>query len=489
MPDEEIDALAALADPRRRAVYEHVAAAGEAVSRDQVAAALGIGRTLAAHHLDRLAEAGLLDVAFARLGGRSGPGAGRPSKLYRRSAAEHSVSLPPRGYRVLAEVFAEAVSEAGVEPALYAAAERTGARLKGQGAEATLRGLGYEPYAEGGVWRLRNCPFDAVARTHPGVVCGANLALLRGALGSGVRIDPRPDGCCVVVDRFVAGAGARDDARGDELRAGARGHAQAGQVRSDARDGARGDGLGAGAGARDDAPCDESGAGARDHAQAGQVRSDARDDARGDELRAGARGHAQAGQVRSDARDGARGDGLGAGADARDGVRGDKLGAGARDDARGDELRAGARDDAQAGQVRSDARDDARGDELRAGARGHAQAGQVRSDARDGARGDGLGAGADARDGVRGDKLGAGARDDARGDELRAGARDDAQAGQVRSDARDDARDDKSGAGARDDAPGDRLRAEAAEAADSSDDVQNHASSAEWGERSRRGRY
>nr|BFE62701.1 hypothetical protein GCM10020063_072270 [Dactylosporangium thailandense] len=259
MPDEEIDALAALADPRRRAVYEHVAAAGDAVSRDQVAEALGIGRTLAAHHLDKLAEAGLLDVAFARLGGRSGPGAGRPSKLYRRSAAEHSVSLPPRGYRVLAEVFAEAVSEAGVEPALYAAAERTGARLKGQDAEATLRGLGYEPYAEGDVWRLRNCPFDAVARTHPGVVCGANLALLRGALGSGARIDPRPDGCCVVVDRFGAGAGARDDERGDRLGAEAHG----GQL---------------GAGALNDA-----------QAQGGQLGAGARDDVQGEQLRAEAR--------------------------------------------------------------------------------------------------------------------------------------------------------------------------------------------------------
>jgi predicted ArsR family transcriptional regulator len=201
VPDEQMDALAALADPRRRAVYEHVAAAGAALSRDQVAAALGIGRTLAAHHLDKLAEAGLLDVAFARLGGRSGPGAGRPSKLYRRSAAEHSVSLPPRGYRVLAEVFADAVEEAGAEPALYAAARRSGERLRAGSVEETLRGLGYEPYADEGVWRLRNCPFDSVARSHPGAVCGANLALLQGALGGGVRIDPGPEGCCVVVDR------------------------------------------------------------------------------------------------------------------------------------------------------------------------------------------------------------------------------------------------------------------------------------------------
>ena len=201
---DELDALAVLADPRRRAVYDLVAGAGAAVTRDAVAEALGIGRNLAAHHLDKLAEAGLLDVSFARLGGRSGPGAGRPSKLYRRSAAEHAVSLPPRDYRVLAEVLADAVEEAGVEPALYAAARRAGQRLAGSEApdlpdEARLRALGYEPFADGAVWRMRNCPFDSVARTHPGAICGANLALLEGVFGARVRIDPRPEGCCVVL--------------------------------------------------------------------------------------------------------------------------------------------------------------------------------------------------------------------------------------------------------------------------------------------------
>ena len=203
----DVGAVGALGEPQRRAVYEHVAAAVAPVSRNDVAEALGIGRNLAAHHLDKLADAGLLDVSFARLSGRTGPGAGRPSKLYRRAAAEHAVSLPPRGYRVLAEVFADAVEAAGVEPALYAAAREQGARQRADGEtrEDLLRRLGYEPVADGDVWRLRNCPFDGVARTHPAVVCGANLALLEGAFGDGVRIDPRPEGCCVVVERGTGG--------------------------------------------------------------------------------------------------------------------------------------------------------------------------------------------------------------------------------------------------------------------------------------------
>jgi predicted ArsR family transcriptional regulator len=197
-------AIAALADPQRRVVYEYVAGAGVPVSRNAVADALDIGRTLAAHHLDRLAEAGLVDVSFARVNGRTGPGSGRPSKLYRRAAAEHELSLPPRDYRTLATVFADAVEEAGVEPVLFEAARKQGARLgKGQATtEELLRSLGYEPYEDGEVWRLRNCPFDGVARTHAALVCGANLALLEGALGDGVRIDPRPEGCCVTVRRY-----------------------------------------------------------------------------------------------------------------------------------------------------------------------------------------------------------------------------------------------------------------------------------------------
>jgi predicted ArsR family transcriptional regulator len=197
-------AIAALAEPQRRAVYEHVAAAGAPVSRNAVADALEIGRTLAAHHLDRLAEAGLLEVSFARVNGRSGPGSGRPSKLYRRTTAEQELSLPPRDYRTLATVFADAVEEAGVEPALFEAARRQGERHRRDDLppEELLRRLGYEPYEEGDVWRLRNCPFDGVARTHAALVCGANLALLEGALGDArVEIDPRPEGCCVTVRR------------------------------------------------------------------------------------------------------------------------------------------------------------------------------------------------------------------------------------------------------------------------------------------------
>src|SRR4051812_1577133 len=178
-----IDAVALLADPVRRRAYQVVAASADPVGRDEVAGELGIGRTLAAFHLDKLATAGLLDISYARLGGRSGPGAGRPAKLYRRAGAELAVSVPPRPYPRAAALMAEAIEATGADAALFAAARARGAQL---GATmpadpvAALRGQGYAPRVDGPVIRLANCPFHALAEDFPPLVCGMNLALIEG---------------------------------------------------------------------------------------------------------------------------------------------------------------------------------------------------------------------------------------------------------------------------------------------------------------------
>src|SRR5262245_60085204 len=112
MEESHVAAVGALVDPTRRRAYEFVAASGGQVGRDEVARSLGIGRTLAAFHLDKLAEVGLLEVAFARPEGRSGPGAGRPAKLYRPAATEVAVEVPPRAYPALAVLLAEALDRA-----------------------------------------------------------------------------------------------------------------------------------------------------------------------------------------------------------------------------------------------------------------------------------------------------------------------------------------------------------------------------------------
>ncbi|MDF2708672.1 MAG: helix-turn-helix protein [Nonomuraea muscovyensis] len=206
MSDDDLDALALLHDPVRRSLYEVVAGSGGEVGRAEAAEAAGVSRTLAGHHLDRLVEAGLLESGL-RQPERRGPGSGRPAKVYRRAAGERSVSLPPREYGVLASVLADVVDALGAEEQAEAAARRAGELLgrghRGEPVEEVLRARGYEPYAEEGRLRLRNCPFHALSREQPLLVCSMNLALCRGVLeGLGdaperAVLDPRPGECCV----------------------------------------------------------------------------------------------------------------------------------------------------------------------------------------------------------------------------------------------------------------------------------------------------
>jgi predicted ArsR family transcriptional regulator len=214
LPDR-VAAVAALDDPIRRAVFDLVTDAAEPVSRDAAAEALGISRRVAALHLDRLADQGLLDFEFRRPPERRGPGAGRPTKLYRRSAEEVAVSVPERHYDVIGALLAAAVAEsiatgAPVREVLDRAAYGAGQTI---GAEAedlvtALAEAGYEPRPDDGAGvTLRNCPFHRLAQQYTELVCGVNLQLLRGVTESagadGYRavLDPAPGCCCVRLTR------------------------------------------------------------------------------------------------------------------------------------------------------------------------------------------------------------------------------------------------------------------------------------------------
>jgi predicted ArsR family transcriptional regulator len=210
----DVEAITALGDPVRRRLYDYVVAQDHEVGRAEAAEAAGIQRTLAAFHLDRLAGAGLLDVIFRRPEGKGGPGAGRPAKLYRRSEADHVVSLPPRDYGTAAVLLAEVVDAVGAEAGLEEIARRHGraagaAAAEGGVAEGSVEEVlarqGYAPYREGDAVRMRNCPFHALAREFPPLTCGMNLALIDGLLegmgetGLSARLRPSPGDCCVEI--------------------------------------------------------------------------------------------------------------------------------------------------------------------------------------------------------------------------------------------------------------------------------------------------
>jgi predicted ArsR family transcriptional regulator len=227
--DEQVAGVSALADPVRRSLFRYVCGRPASVSRDEAARAVGIQRPLAAHHLDRLVAAGLLDVEYRRLTGRDGPGAGRPAKLYRRSARELAVTIPPRRYDLAGRLLAEAVTEAAagnapVEATLADVARRTGRTFADEVATAAgtrpsraslrravvavLTSQGYEPHTddrEQGIV-LTNCPFHALATDFRNLVCGMNLRVVEelvdgvgSRVGLEARLDPAPGRCCVTL--------------------------------------------------------------------------------------------------------------------------------------------------------------------------------------------------------------------------------------------------------------------------------------------------
>ncbi len=215
-----VSGVGALTEPARRALYLYAAAQLEPVSREQAAAACRLPVHSAKFHLDRLVEEGLLEVEFRRLSGRTGPGAGRPSKLYRRSDREVVVSLPQRHYDLAGDVLASAIDEstrsgAPVEDAVRAVSQDRGremaaASAPGAGSDldrsaAVLAEHGYEPHRDGDTVCLSNCPFDRLARDHVALVCGMNLGLVTGVLdglgcdGLSAVLEPEPGLCCVKV--------------------------------------------------------------------------------------------------------------------------------------------------------------------------------------------------------------------------------------------------------------------------------------------------
>jgi predicted ArsR family transcriptional regulator len=226
--DAQVARISALGEPIRRALYRFVVAQPEPVSREGAAAGVGVAHHAAKFHLDKLEADGLLEVEYRRPAGRAGPGAGRPTKLYRRSSREVAVSLPERRYDLAGRIMASAITAAQrtatpVADALSTAAGAAG-RALGERAQHmigrrpaveivhdVLADTGYQPVTGTDGIALANCPFGSLAASYTDVVCGINLELVEGlltALHAGdelhARLAPAPGRCCVIVDTAPA---------------------------------------------------------------------------------------------------------------------------------------------------------------------------------------------------------------------------------------------------------------------------------------------
>ncbi|MBS4727963.1 transcriptional regulator [Mycobacterium sp. SM1] len=219
---DAIRAVAALDEGVRRRLFDFVRSAGHPISRDEAAAAAGISRNLAAFHLDRLVDAGLLRFRFRREGA---PRVGRRPKVYEPVAEAIRVSIPERRHELLAEILVEAVlgesSEVSATTAAASAARQRGhdagaarRNILPAGTPETEQGLvtaekiitdyGFEPARiSPHCIRLRNCPFHPIAQRAPELVCELNYAFMQGIL-DGLRLkavaavrSPAAGECCV----------------------------------------------------------------------------------------------------------------------------------------------------------------------------------------------------------------------------------------------------------------------------------------------------
>lgn len=223
--ERRIARIAALDQPLRRELYALLSRESW-LTRDEAAAELELARSVAAFHLDKLAEAGVAEVRFERTSGRQGPGAGRPSKLYRLAADELDASVPERHYDLAGSLLASAVAESTtsgrpVRDCLREAARAAGRRIGDEAREAVtgarrsserrqavmavLEQHGYEPEAARRTEiALGNCPFHRLAEQERELVCGMNLDFLSGLIDGlassshlTARLDPAPGYCCV----------------------------------------------------------------------------------------------------------------------------------------------------------------------------------------------------------------------------------------------------------------------------------------------------
>jgi predicted ArsR family transcriptional regulator len=131
-----LDRLAAAGDPQLRRVLLYARGRRDLFTAHEVAVVLGVHRNVARNRLDRLAAAGFLTVTLERLGGRRGPGAGRPAKVYRVAPELEGVEFPDRRLAELIGLLVGKIPARGRARALRKAGEEFGRSL---GARASLK--------------------------------------------------------------------------------------------------------------------------------------------------------------------------------------------------------------------------------------------------------------------------------------------------------------------------------------------------------------
>jgi predicted ArsR family transcriptional regulator len=231
-----VERLDAIGDGDLRDALLYVRGSAAPVTADEAAGALHVHRSVARGRLERLVRAGVLETSFARRSGRSGPGAGRPAKLYSAAPEAQALEFPPRHLPALVGRLLDEVPADGREAALRAAGEDFGrqlaraadlrprARVK-DGLErvcAAVRSLGFQATldrvdADTAVINTPTCPLRPLVMEHPeaalidrGMWAGLVERGIRGARAESVECETHTclDGeeSCAVIIRLQAEA-------------------------------------------------------------------------------------------------------------------------------------------------------------------------------------------------------------------------------------------------------------------------------------------
>lgn len=225
LAEERVETVAVLTDGQRRRVFGYVRRARRPVTREEVAADSGVSVKLAAFHLDKLVEAGLLRTRYETPAGVRK--VGRRPKVYEPIGADIHISIPERRPDVIAEILIDAVATEQASESARAAALRTarhhghdigsaerartrpgrlGPERSVNAVEPVLERYGYEPDRPAPTTlHLLNCPFHHLANRSRDLVCGINHAFLGGVLdgleaaGIDAVLAPRTGRCCVEI--------------------------------------------------------------------------------------------------------------------------------------------------------------------------------------------------------------------------------------------------------------------------------------------------
>lgn len=182
--------LKALADETRYAVYDDLATTTVPVGAHELAERLGLHSNTVRLHLERLREAGLVEVTAVRRGT-----VGRPQNVYSLAAGAPGVGLDPSAQIVLSGLLAALAESAGAGVDLSVATgrswgteagRRTRSRSCVEALIAELDRLGFEPdllreNGEASIAFLR-CPFRELAEAYPELVCNLHRGICEGVV-------------------------------------------------------------------------------------------------------------------------------------------------------------------------------------------------------------------------------------------------------------------------------------------------------------------